>query len=77
MLAEDRKEVRMSRSVAMERVMAYPREKVWRALTQGVVIDGWLTPDDFEPQLGRRFRFTAQPHWDGVMRRTAFGRPHP
>lgn len=30
---------------------------VWRALTDPTLIARWLMPTDFEPQVGRRFRF--------------------
>jgi uncharacterized protein YndB with AHSA1/START domain len=58
-----------SKSLVVERQMAHPPEKVWRALTQGALIEDWLMPNDFEPVVGRRFNFRAQPmpHWNGVV----------
>lgn len=58
-----------SRSVIVERVMQHPPEKVWRALTQGALLEEWLMANDFQPVVGRRFNFRAapMPHWDGVV----------
>jgi uncharacterized protein YndB with AHSA1/START domain len=57
------------RSVVIERVMAHPAEKVWRALTQSALIDEWLMKNDFQPVVGHRFSFRAapMPHWNGVV----------
>ena len=57
-----------TRSVAMERELPHSPEKVWRALTQGPLIEAWLMANDFEPVVGRRFNFRApaMPHWNGV-----------
>ena len=57
------------RTLVVEREMAHPQEKVWRALTQGPLIEDWLMANDFEPVVGHRFklRATPQPHWDGVV----------
>ena len=58
-----------ARSVPVERVMPHPPEKVWRALTQGPLIQEWPMPNDFEPVVGHRFKFksTPMPHWNGVV----------
>jgi uncharacterized protein YndB with AHSA1/START domain len=57
-----------SRSIVIERVMPHPPEKIWRALTQGPLIEEWLMPNDFQPVVGHRFNFrtTPMPHWNGV-----------
>jgi len=57
-----------TRSIVVEREMAHPPEKVWRALTQGPLIEEWLMKNDFQPVVGRRFNFRAEPmpHWNGV-----------
>jgi len=34
-----------------------PRERVWEALTDKVLLEQWLHPNDFEPRLGHRFQF--------------------
>jgi uncharacterized protein YndB with AHSA1/START domain len=58
-----------TRSIVMEREVPHPPEKVWRALTQGALIEEWLMKNDFQPVVGHRFslRGTPQPHWDGVV----------
>jgi uncharacterized protein YndB with AHSA1/START domain len=50
-----------TRSVVIEREMAHPPEKVWRALTQGPLIEEWLMKNDFQPLPGHRFSFRAAP----------------
>src|SRR5260370_37133173 len=56
------------RSIVIEREMPHPPEKVWRALTQGALIEQWLMANDFQPVVGHRFNFraTPMPHWNGV-----------
>jgi uncharacterized protein YndB with AHSA1/START domain len=46
-------------SVVIERDLPYPPEKVWRALTQPLLLAQWLMKNDFEPQVGHRFNFRA------------------
>jgi len=57
-----------TRSVVIERVMPHPPEKIWRALTQGALIEAWLMKNDFQPVVGHRFNFRAapMPQWNGV-----------
>jgi len=57
-----------TRSVVIEREFAHPPEKVWRALTQGPLLEEWLMKNDFQPVVGHKFNFRAQPnpHWNGV-----------
>lgn len=57
-----------TRSIVVERQMTHPPEKVWRALTQGPLIEEWLMKNDFQPVVGHRFNFRAEPmpHWNGV-----------
>ena len=57
-----------TRSVVVEREMPHPAEKIWRALTQGPLIAEWLMKNDFEPVVGHRFNFRAEPmpQWNGV-----------
>src|ERR1700745_706888 len=57
-----------TRSIVIEREMPHPPEKIWRALTQGPLIEEWLMQNDFQPGVGRRFNFRAasMPHWNGV-----------
>ena len=56
-------------SIVIERVMPHPPEKVWRALTQGSLIEAWLMKNDFQPVVGHRFnlRSNPMPHWNGVV----------
>jgi uncharacterized protein YndB with AHSA1/START domain len=53
-----------TRTVTVERDIAYPPEKIWRALTQPHLIEEWLMKADFKPELDHRFRFSAD--WGGV-----------
>jgi uncharacterized protein YndB with AHSA1/START domain len=56
------------RSIVVERLMPYPPEKIWRALTQSALIETWLMTNDFQPTVGHRFNFRATPMmgWNGV-----------
>jgi uncharacterized protein YndB with AHSA1/START domain len=58
-----------TRSLVIEREMPHPAEKIWRALTQGPLIEEWLMKNDFQPEVGHRFNFrsTPVPNWDGVI----------
>jgi uncharacterized protein YndB with AHSA1/START domain len=51
-------------SVAVEREMQHPPEKIWRALTQPHLIEEWLMKNDFKPVVDHRFKFSAD--WGGV-----------
>jgi uncharacterized protein YndB with AHSA1/START domain len=58
-----------TRSLVVEREMPHPPQKIWRALTQGALIEQWLMKNDFQPVVGHRFNFRAAPmppHWNGV-----------
>jgi len=57
-----------TRVLVIEREMPHPPEKIWRALTQGPLIEEWLMKNDFQPVVGHRFNFRAEPmpHWNGV-----------
>ena len=52
------------RSVVVERDLPHPPEKIWRALTQGHLLEEWLMKNDFEPVVGHRFNFRAD--WGAV-----------
>ena len=58
-----------TRSLVIEREMPHSPEKVWRALTQGALIEEWLMKNDFQPAVGHRFnlRATPMPNWNGVL----------
>lgn len=49
------------RTVVVERTLAHPPEKVWRALTQPHLIAEWLMQTDFQPVKGHRFTLRRQP----------------
>jgi uncharacterized protein YndB with AHSA1/START domain len=42
-------------SVIVEREVAFPPEKIWRALTQPHLIEEWLMKNDFKPLVDHRF----------------------
>ncbi|KRA47762.1 SRPBCC family protein [Devosia sp. Root635] len=52
------------RTVVIEREVAAPPEKIWRALTQQHLIEEWLMKSDFTPVKGRKFTFRNQPRPD-------------
>jgi uncharacterized protein YndB with AHSA1/START domain len=58
-----------TRTLVIEREMRHPPEKIWRALTQGALIEEWLMKNDFQPVVGHRFSFrsTPVPNWNGVI----------
>jgi uncharacterized protein YndB with AHSA1/START domain len=58
-----------TRSVVIEKELPHPREKIWRALTQGPLMKEWLMENDFQPVVGHKFnfRFTPMPNWDGII----------
>ena len=51
-------------SVVVERTIAFPPEKIWRALTQPHLIEEWLMKSDFKPVVDHRFSFRAD--WGAV-----------
>jgi uncharacterized protein YndB with AHSA1/START domain len=48
------------RSVIVEREIAHPPEKIWRALTQPHLIEEWLMKNDFSPVVDHRFNLGAE-----------------
>ena len=46
-------------SVVVEREIAFPPEKIWRALTQPHLIEEWLMKNDFKPVVDHRFNLRA------------------
>ncbi|WP_416065706.1 SRPBCC family protein [Rhizobium sp. ZK1] len=52
------------RSVVVEREIAFPPEKIWRALTQPHLIEEWLMKNDFKPVPDHRFKLSAE--WGSV-----------
>ena len=57
------------RTLVVERIFPHPPQKVWRALTEGPLLAQWMMKNDFEPVVGRKFRFEADPapNWSGVV----------
>ncbi len=53
-----------TRTVAVERELAYPPEKIWRALTQPHLLAEWLMKNDFAPTVGHKFDFRGD--WGSV-----------
>jgi uncharacterized protein YndB with AHSA1/START domain len=53
-----------TRSVVIDREIAYPPEKIWRALTQPHLIEEWLMKNDFKPSVDHRFKLSAD--WGAV-----------
>jgi len=53
------------RSVVVEREIAHPPEKIWRALTQPHLIAEWLMKNDFQAVAGHRFNLRGE--WGGVL----------
>ena len=56
-------------SVVIEKDYPYPPAKVWRALTEGPLLQQWLMKNDFQPNPGHNFQFRVDPvqGWDGVI----------
>lgn len=52
------------RIAIVEREMAAPPEKLWRALTQPHLIEEWLMKNDFKPVEGHKFNLSRQPSPD-------------
>ena len=53
-----------TRTVVIEREIAQPAEKIWRALTQPHLIEEWLMKNDFKPVVGHSFNLRAD--WGAV-----------
>ena len=53
-----------TRSVIVERDLACPPEKLWRALTQPHLMAEWLMQNDFAPVAGHAFQLRAD--WGSV-----------
>ena len=56
-------------AITVEKVLPYTAEKIWRTLTSSELIEKWLMPNDFAPEVGRRFNFHTKPigDWNGVV----------
>jgi uncharacterized protein YndB with AHSA1/START domain len=58
-----------TRTLAIDREVPHSPEKIWRALTEGRLIEEWLMKNDFKPIVGHRFSFraTPMPNWNGIV----------
>lgn len=56
-------------AIAVDKVLPYAPEKIWRTLTRSDLIAKWLMPNDFEPAVGYRFTFKTRAvgDWDGIV----------
>ncbi len=57
-------------SFSLEFDLPHAPQKVWRALTDPVLLAEWLLPVlDFKPESGAAFTFKTQPYpgWDGAV----------
>lgn len=51
-------------SVVVEREIAHPPEKIWRALTEPHLMEEWLMKNNFAATVGHRFDLNAE--WGSV-----------
>jgi len=58
-----------TRTLVVERVFAHPPQKLWRALTESPLLAQWMMNNDFEPVVGHKFQFRAEPmpNWNGIV----------
>ena len=56
-------------TLVVERVFPHPPEKLWRALTESPLLAQWMMKNNFEPVVGKKFQFRADPmpNWDGIV----------
>ena len=54
-----------TKTVVVEREIAHPPGKLWRALTQPHLIAEWLMENDFAPAVGHRFQLRGE--WGGTL----------
>lgn len=70
MMPVDKTARSQTETLTFEFELEHPPEKVWRALTDPVLLAEWLLPVvDFRLESGAAFRFQAQPQpgWDGTV----------
>ncbi len=63
-----------TRSVVVEREVAFAPEKIWRALTQPHLIAEWLMKNDFAPVVGHGFTLSGD--WGSVDCEVTAIEPH-
>ena len=58
-----------TRTLVIEREMPHSQEKIWRALTEGQLIEQWLMNNDFQPEVGHHVKFRSVPvqGWNGIV----------
>ncbi|HTV07365.1 MAG TPA: SRPBCC domain-containing protein [Acidobacteriaceae bacterium] len=58
-----------TRSLIIERDLPHPPAKIWRALTEGQLLAQWMMNNDFQPVVGHKFQFRADPmpNWNGIV----------
>jgi uncharacterized protein YndB with AHSA1/START domain len=58
-----------TRSVVIEKELPHPPQKIWRALTEGPLIQEWLMENDFQPAVVHAFtlRMKPMPGWNGII----------
>jgi uncharacterized protein YndB with AHSA1/START domain len=56
-------------TLVVERVFSHTQQKLWRALTESSLLAQWMMTNDFEPTVGRKFQFRAEPmpQWNGIV----------
>jgi uncharacterized protein YndB with AHSA1/START domain len=54
-----------TRTVVVEREIAQPATKIWKALTTSHLMSEWLMNNDFAPEVGHKFKLRGE--WGGVM----------
>jgi uncharacterized protein YndB with AHSA1/START domain len=59
------------RTITVDEFLPHPPARVWRALTEPALIEKWLMPGDFSPEVGHRFTFHTRPiphaNFDGTV----------
>ncbi|MEB2298902.1 SRPBCC domain-containing protein [Lysinibacillus xylanilyticus] len=59
----------MKADVSLDYQFTSSIEKVWNALTDSDTLEKWIWKNDFEPIVGHKFQFRAEPNewWDGIV----------
>jgi uncharacterized protein YndB with AHSA1/START domain len=60
-----------ARTIHVDEFLGHPPARVWKALTDPVLLAKWLMPNDFRAVVGHRFTFLTDPRpnvgFDGVV----------
>ena len=58
----------MERTIKLERLLLYPPDMVWKAITDARTLGSWFMEGDIEPKLHHEFMFRRPPQrgWDGL-----------